>query len=302
MNIENEYFEDASMFFQKTSLNIVEQTLKKNAVESILFFALGMERVLKGILYDLNPIYVYNDQDFKNTVSIIYKDRLEDNYRSNKEILKKPNADVLSFKLALLRAKSISKTTNENTSLLFSLSNYRDIIAHATLSNLDFNKVVKMLLRDFFPLLKEYSAELKISLNNFVGKYEKKLVSISADHQESVEDKLKLKIDSHKNQWERVRKNTSFVEKMEVKKDHILQSADTNSDAYYALTTSCPACSNDALLLIELDYDDSSWSRTPVGAFISKLKCLFCHLIIEDYDEIDHLKLNELIEQKEDLR
>ncbi len=298
--MNNEYFKDASTFLQKTASNIIEEAINIKAVESILFFALGMERILKGILYDLNPIYVYKNQDFKNTVSILYKDRLADNYGKNKEISNTPDADVLSFKLSLLRAKSISQTTEKYTSLLFSLSNFRDIIAHTTLSSLDLSKAKKMLLRDFFPLLKKYSDELNIPLSYFVGPHERKLVSISIENQEFVEEKLKLKIDSHQNRWEGVRNNLSFIEKMKIKTANAIQSSDIKRDSFYELMP-CPACENDALLLINIDYDYSDGHAAQTGAFVSKLKCLFCHLIIEDYDEIDHLKLNALLTPEEDM-
>ena len=63
---------------------------------------------------------------------------------------------------------------------------------------------------------------------------------------------------------------------------------------------SCPACSNDALLTAEVDFDYCEGQVHPVGVFVSGLRCLFCKLDIEDYDEIDHMKLNELILPEED--
>ena len=51
--MENEYFQDASMFLQKTASNIKKNIENEKAIESILFFALGVERILKGILFKL---------------------------------------------------------------------------------------------------------------------------------------------------------------------------------------------------------------------------------------------------------
>lgn len=298
--MKNEYFKDAATFLQLTASNIKDESLKTKTVESVLFFAFGMERILKGILFNLNPVYVYKNQEFKNTVSILYKDHLAENYKKNKEISDSPDADVLSFKLSLLRAKSISQTTEKYTSLLFALSNYRDIIAHNALSLLDINKLKKMLVRDFYPLLKDYSVELEIPLDKFVGPRERKLVQISVKNQECVEDKLKLKIDSHKAQWERVKSNSNFVSKMKFKTFQIVKSSDRNRESYYEVTP-CPACDNDALLLVTIDYDYSEGHVTPSGAFVSKLKCLFCHIVIEDYDEIDFLKLDALLIPDDDM-
>lgn len=297
--MKNEYFKDAARYIDKAASFIVDEKLELETIESILFFALGMERILKGILYELNPVYVYKNQDFKNTISILYKCNLVGNYCQNQEISKEPNHDVLSFKLSLLRAKAISPTTEKYTSLLFALSNYRDIISHCNLSLLEIDKAQKMLLRDFFPILKAYSSELNIPIRNFIGARERKLVTISAKHQENIEDKVKLKIDSHRSQWDRVKSNTSFVEKMKKRTSQIVHSSDRKRDSFYEMMP-CPACENDALILINIDYEYSDGSVTPSGAFVSKLKCLFCHIVIDEYDEIGYLKLDSMLIPEED--
>lgn len=297
--MENEYLNDAAVFLNKTASAIKENMADEILIDCILFFALGMERILKGILYNLNPIYVYKTQDFKNTVFLLYKNSLLENYAQNKEISKTPDADVLSFKLSLLRAKSISETTEKHTSLLFSLSNSRDIIAHSTISYLDLEKAKILLLRDFFPLVSSYSKELGLPVNFFIGKNEFELASISSNYQEFIEDKINIKLEYHKKRWDQLKNVPGFLEKMKNKIDHALQSQSVNRDSYFEVAP-CPACDNDSLLTVEIDFDYSEGEVHPIGAFVSKLRCLFCKLKLEDYDEIDYLDLNNVLIPEED--
>jgi hypothetical protein len=263
-------------------------------IEGLLFFSLGMERILKGILYNLNPIYVLKAQDFKNSVSIFYKDRLLPNFKQNQEISGSPDTDVLTFKLSLLRAKSISKTTENNTALLFSLSNYRDIIAHNHLSLIDIEKAKILLLRDFYKLIRDYSNELNLKISYFLGPSEIKLASISSKYQESIEDKVKIKLESHKKRWEQLKEQPGYVDKMREKTESIYEASFKNRESF-AEKLECPACHNLALITIEVDIDYSEGQANPIGAFVSSLKCHFCKLVIEDYDEMDYLNLNDVL-------
>jgi len=127
--MSNDYFRDSAYFLRSAADKIRENMNKEDVVSGALFFSLGIERILKGILYDLNPIYIYKSPDFKNSVCILYKERLLPNFKKNRDISKKPNEDVLGFRSALSRAMSISKIAAERASLLFALSNIRDIVA-----------------------------------------------------------------------------------------------------------------------------------------------------------------------------
>jgi hypothetical protein len=294
----NKFIKDASFFIKKTGNIIIKESLSEaDTIENILFFALGMERVLKGILANLNPIYVLKSQDFKNSVSILYKEHLLPNFQQNQEIANKPDTDVLTFKLSLLRAKSISKTTEKHTALLLSLSNSRDIIVHNDLSLLDIDKLKKLLLRDFYPLMRDYCSELGLQLKSFVDS-EIKLSTISSKHQESIEEKVKMKLESHKKRWEQMKSNPGFVAKRKQKTSSIQQGS-ISRDSYTEIFE-CPACLNDALLTVDIDFDYTDDEVYPIGAFVSKLRCLYCKLFIEDYDEIDYLNLNEYLSNKED--
>jgi hypothetical protein len=292
--MDNEYSSGAGLFLKKAASIIEESMSRETIIEGTLFFALGTERILKSILFDLNPIYVFKNQDFKTTISILYGSRLLSSSSHNKEISGSPDADLLTFKLSLLRAQAVSEVTHAHSSLLFSLSNWRDIVAHSGLSALDLEKCRLLLLRDFYPLIAGYSAELSVPIGRFIGSHEIRLASLSAKHQESVEDKVRMKLESHRIIWKQQCANPGYEEKMRAKTQLALKASKERSGSFVELV-SRPACGNDALLSAEVDFDYCEDQVHPVGVFVSGLRCLFCKLHIEGYDEIDHMKLNELI-------
>ena len=96
----NEYFSDAFGFFQTVAKLISGSMDDKETIEACLFFALGIERVLKGILFDINPVYVYKNQTFKHTAPILYKSLMLPDISKNKEISSEPEKDVLTYKVS----------------------------------------------------------------------------------------------------------------------------------------------------------------------------------------------------------
>jgi hypothetical protein len=296
----NEFLDNASIFLRKASIVVARGTdlQQEDIIDGILFFALGIERVLKGILFKLNPVYVLKSQNFSNSVAILYKDNLLPNYKDNQEISKKPDADVLTFKLSLLRAKSVSRTTDKHTALLFSLSNSRDIIAHHHLSALDIEKMKVMLLRDFYPLIVDYCTELELHIDDFVGSLATDLAAVSVEHQETIEKKMNILLEAHKQRWEQRKADAALVVKAQ-KETKDAQSKGLSRDSFIE-TTDCPACGNNAILFMSVDFDYSEGEVNPIGAFVQYLNCFYCDLLIEEYDEIDYLELNEIFNQGED--
>jgi len=200
--VKNEYQNDAMQFLRRTSDIVSEKMSSQDVVEAILFLALGMERVLKGVLFKINPAYVYKISEFKNTAPILYP-HLMVSKSDGKELANSPDCDVLSFRQSLSRARFFSTASAKHMSLLFSLSNFRDIIAHNLISGLDQSKAQKLPLRDLYPLLSDFQQELNVKPEEIFGSNQRRLVSISIEHQDSVNDRLAIKLGFHKRQWER---------------------------------------------------------------------------------------------------
>ncbi|MDD2270979.1 MAG: hypothetical protein PHP95_08650 [Desulfuromonadaceae bacterium] len=288
--MNNHYVDDAVFFLKNAAIAVDEKTTDEQIVFAVLSFALGMEKLLKGILFDVNPVYVYKVPDFKNTVSLLYKEKMLPNVLKNQEISSDPDGDVLTFKLSLLRAKAISETTEKHTSLLFSLSNYRDIIVHNTLNLLESAKLRKLILGNFYPMILDYCKELGIRPDKIFAANEIKMADVSAKNQDSPEGRIKLKIAAHLKRWEQLKNMSGYIEKKSRRTDYI--KTIRNRNLFFKITE-CPACKNDSLMKVEVDLEEFDDRLLPVGAFVSGLNCQYCKFTVDDYDEIDYLKLNE---------
>ena len=297
--MKNGYMDDISFFLTRAAAKTKDRMSEEAVVEAVLFLALGVERLLKGILFGLNPVYIYKNQDFKNTVSLIYGDKLLPGWAQNKEISGSPDGDVLTFKLSLLRTKAISKAAEKHTSMLFALSNWRDIVAHNTLSKLDIEKCRTLLLRDFYPLVRDFCSERNLSITRLLGSHEIRLASLSADHQESIGEKIKVKLDAHTRRWEQLKNVPGYATKMKNKSESLVRAAANKRDSFVELVP-CPACKNGAILTAEVDSDCSEGYVSLTGAFVSSLRCFYCKLDVEDYDEIDYLELRSYINPEPD--
>ena len=292
--MKNEYQNDGIQFLRRASESVSEEMSVQEIVEATLFLALGIERILKGILFAINPIYIYKLSEFKNTAPILYP-HLMTSKVDNKEVSSSPDCDVLTFRQSLSRARVFSPTTAKHVSLLVSLSNYRDIIVHNVISALDIGKAQTLLMRDLYVLLNDYREELNVEPDEIFGSHQRKLVSISITHQDSVKDRLAIKLDFHRRQWEKFSAgNADFVSKMRKRSDYIKNKINDKYETYVE-EIECPACKNEALVTIEVDFDYCEGQAIATGVFVSDLQCLYCQLKIDEYDEMDALDLNELI-------
>jgi hypothetical protein len=64
----NNYIRDAGEFLCRAAKLFDSDLLDERLVDALWLTALGLERVLKGILHDINPVYVLKSQDFKHSV------------------------------------------------------------------------------------------------------------------------------------------------------------------------------------------------------------------------------------------
>jgi len=150
-----------------------------------------------------------------------------------------------------------------------------------------------MLIRDFYPLIRDLSQENQISLSSLLSSHEIRLATLSAEHQESVEEKVELKLQAHQKKWLQLQNIPGLVEKMRNKMREIQKTEDKDPNTF-TLVVSCPACGNDSILFCQVDYDNEP---IPTGVFVSGLLCKFCKFEVwnEDYEEMEYLGLNDLL-------
>ncbi len=292
----NEFYKDASLLFKKVSKQIVGNQLEDecSVIENTLLFAIGVEKLLKSIIYDVNPLYVLESPDFKNSAPIAYYADIKDNC----EVAKDPNEDVIAFHSSVLRATVFSKTAFDNKNTLMKLKNARDIIVHHNFSKLDIYELRTLLKRDFYPLLRDFSVEHSFGgMLNFFNNLNPKLASISSSLQDDIEKQIKLKLEGVTASWNALKGvNTFNIKKVEVETAKSLEKD-------YVFPAECPCCKNQALVYTTpiMSFDSYKNEIIQTGLSTKALKCLFCHLEVTDYKELDYLKIMPNIKDKESI-
>lgn len=289
----NSYFSDASIFTKTVAASLNKDMSAETVIFSSLHLALALERVFKGLLFELNPIYVYKNQSFKNTAPILFKDKLLPDRIESEDIAKKPDHDVLAFKASFWAAHAFSNTTRQYKNSLLAIGDHRDIIAHCPLSMFELEKANAMLLRDFYPILREYCLEAILEPELFFGGDTVKVAEISYPYQEDLEQRLRGKLEACILRWNTESKIEGYKEKCdeETKK----MKAKLKDYCEYE----CPACENPAILAYDVDYDYDPYEQEswPIGVYVTALACCYCKLKVDESEYIDHLGLNSWLRE-----
>lgn len=280
------YYEDARSFLSKCSALVKVQMLDTDILDATLFFAIGMERLLKALLSRLNPVFVYVDQSFKNTAPLLYKEHLAPSAHWNKEFAKQPDEKVIAYRLALLRAKEFSPAANRHYSTLLDLSDLRDIIVHRQLSEFDFDKA-KSLLAAFLPITRDFATECEVSLPELIGDLIHGLEFLTKQYAGTTEERVKKKLEYYRSQWDGWKDD-------QVQSGRIQQLHGIYDDPEAHDHAECPACGNVAEFSAELDYDYADGQLYPVGVYPTALRCPFCGFFTDDGEEMDYLGLQEV--------
>lgn len=277
----NAYVEDSKLFFRTTARLVQEQMDKGELIQATMSFAFGMERVLKGILYDINPIYVLMNPDFNNSLKVFYSDKV---IHENGELKKNVDADVITYRKSLLRAENVSGFVHENKTLLFYLSECRDIIAHNELSYLDMDKVNLLVKRDFYPIIESVCQYFGLNIRDVLSQQEIRLSDLSASLQTSIPEQVNFIINAHEKRWGLLKTKPGHVEDKEKVTHEIMLSSNK-------FLCECPACKNNAILYTKPETEFNKYLKEDilVGYFIKKIKCAYCKLEIDDYDKIQYL-------------
>ncbi|TWR27145.1 hypothetical protein FPZ42_08930 [Mucilaginibacter achroorhodeus] len=283
---KNNFYSDSFRIFKKISKKIVDSELTDddNIIENALFFAIGIEKLLKGIIYDVNPLYILESPDFKNSVPLYYGSLIND----KTEITKSPNGDVIAFHSSVLRAATFSKAILDNKNTLMKLKNARDIIVHHNYKNLEIEELKILLERDFYPLLSAISAEHNLGgQNNFFSNLHSKLARKSSTLQNDVEKQIKLKMESASAHWATLKGSSTFDRKVgEARTAELLKKV-------FAYPAECPSCKNYGVVYTAplMEFDSYKNEMVQTGLETKAFKCGFCTLEVADYKELDYLKI-----------
>jgi hypothetical protein len=152
----NEYLADAKYCMKRASAHLIKDEVSTEALHDVLlYFSLGVERLFKAILHEINPIFVLESQDFENAASVLYADKLTPGMQKKLEAdvkkSKGPNSKVLTFVAAMYAAAKFSITVQDNTATFAHLADLRNIVAHHRLSQLDAGAACRFCWKPFYP-------------------------------------------------------------------------------------------------------------------------------------------------------
>lgn len=277
----NPYLRDAATLLRAATALKSHDFGSKSLLPSVgLLYAVGLERVLKALLFSINPLYVYKDPDFKNSVSALYGSRITN--PKSEALAKKPNHDVITFREALLRATVLSPITHQNAAKLHAIGAVRDLVAHCDLSLVDERNAYEVVYVYAPNIIAEYEKELQLETGALDGRNEESPRE-KADRA-SAEDSLRELLATHAARWQRFECEPSSQEHSATKRDLLLNESEPG---FYMSEMPCPACNNLALLKNEIDYDWSDGESIPQGAYPIALDCPFCDLRLSNPYQLD---------------
>jgi len=301
MVIASEFLADAKKLILMSCGDISEQMNELEVIHATTFFSLGIERLLKFVLAEINPVFALTYGDFKNAAPCLYKHKFV-NGDQHGVTSSKPDTDVVSFRVAMQRALIFSTGVKENSQLLFSLANYRDILAHRPLSELDIVKANRLLAKDGYKLVNDICSEGSLLVQEFFGTNHDRLRDLSRKIQseEDFSREMAARIDQHRALWLSRASQPEFIKQATDITESLL--ASSGQDFSYVPFT-CPACAQEAVARIEPDYDyDPAEKMSYVtGVFVDSINCYFCGLKLQDYEELNYVDANSIFEGGHDL-
>lgn len=280
----NNYHKDSQLFFREVAKGVTEDLEKVQIIQLAMNLALGCERLLKGILFDINPAYILNEPSFKNSIQVLYRAKLLPGSNKSPELAQNINGDVITFKNSLLRAQLVSETTKQHKNILFAISEARDIIAHCELQLLNIEQIKEIIQRDFFTMIKEFTVELGQKPSLYFDSHSERLSKLSIAHQSNLDIKIKMLLDLHLEKWQQAKKVTGYVKKREKVTKVMIGGLNRGK-------TKCPACEQDAVVQFHpiIELDQMILEKIIIGYEVKKLSCFYCNLKVIEPPMLDQL-------------
>ncbi|QDT91745.1 hypothetical protein [Gimesia algae] len=296
----NEFYKDAAYFSARCTPRLSPEMQEDDTVDCVLYFAFCVERLFKGVLWDIDPRLIFENSKDENCFAMLHREKLIPSIESiiDKSLKgEKPNHNTITFKDAMLKAKNFSQVTHDRMGVLSKLSDYRGILAHRRLSSLDYAAARRFTVKYFYPIISAFVVEHKLKAEEFFlnreGDFREFAEEIKKEDQFS--EKMEELIEERRENWESRKDNAEFVGKARRLTEATLKDEQQNN--YFHQLTSCPACENDAAVRFEVDWESegSGGEGYCTGVYAGSMICEYCGLELDEYEQIDHFKLNEML-------
>lgn len=299
--IPNQYISDGISFIRRASskdflILLDDMELK----EAILLFAMGIEKLFKGMLWDINPLLIYEDTTLKNLCVSMYGDKMTEWARNrlkpkNGEEL--PENKVHTGNKTIAAAVNFSKLADGKGPTLRELFRLRGILAHR--SHLEYRptEAQRFLMKYFYSLVVEIASELKLpDLNQFFapGMLEKlkkqSELLINVDHKL---EKRETYAKRHQAIWESRKYDPALIQSIKVETENEGLLSGVFEDQI--LPIKCPICAQTALLIIESVDVEGVENSLSEADYVIGLKCHYCDANITEPELVEEFELQMLL-------
>lgn len=235
----------------------------------------------------------------ENAITVLYRSRLKGTHKKNAEVAAAKadglNSNTLGFKAAMFRAAKFSDEIEERIGLFTKLVQYRNTFAHGLLREVPWGEATNFLGRVYWPTMEVLAGVLDLELGLIVGDRGNELKELSEQlvAEEKFAEAFEQKLAEHREVWETREEDAVFF--LQAKKSTAADTKENQWSDSRSVIHTCPACDNDAVLVIDVDYDGSPGDWYLSGVFVTSLYCHFCDLELTDQEEVDYLKLNEYL-------
>lgn len=297
----NCYWNDAQRFLCRVPPLICEKMEDDSIIDACLFFAIGIERMLKAILFDINPLFILQNPDYSNSAPLLYGTKVKGK-ADKKQFADKPNADVLTIGNSLFRAHPFSESVTLHRGDLHRLSNFRDIIVHCSLAEHTISDWGNFVALNFVPIVNDVLLEHNFDFCDFLRvdvstRQRLEQVSENVKNKLNIETRVRAEVAEKRNIWQSRCTDTVFIERVTAATRTKLRSEPENGN--YFADVRCPACQQYALVEIEPDYDWCDHENIQIGATPVAIECQYCTLSMKDYLELKAIGVQSLLTSAE---
>jgi hypothetical protein len=302
----NDYFKEAAFWLRKASRLISDKMDDDQSIEATLQFAIGVELIVKGILWDVNPLFVYENPECDTIAGHLYSDKMtpgaqakfrntpkEVSKKDKNNSTKKPSDYVNPGVISAARAQMFSKTAEEHCASIQQLFQYRGAIAHRPRTDFPIPDLKRFTQMYFMQLVGSFVAELKVDITDFIAVERlEELQSLSNDlvRKRDLPKRMEEKRKEHQAIWEQRKDDKQFryataqeawsQTSRQVMRPHTLR----------RVIRQCPVCGNEAVFETEGKMTAQGWKAERV----IYVDCGFCDFNASDPAEIDYFRIMEL--------
>lgn len=294
----NKYLDDALYNLRRASRALSDDMGKDELCDAIVYFAFGIEKVCKAVVHDVNPVLLLEARSPENVVAVLYADRLRPGARAL-EGKEKANQSLIPFQPSMLLAARFCSTVQNNIGTFTQLAEYRGVVAHRSVSDLDSREAAEFLLRNFHPTVTHLSEDLNFETTDCFESPEKEIhLQVASAHLaegDNAATRVQALLAAHRRIWNARKCDVAAVERIDI--DSRLIQGNIVAGGPYPALAPCPACGQDAILLYKFagGVDSEEGCSYTTGRYVVAICCKFCDLCTENLKDIDYLKLNELL-------